>query len=46
MDRWQVVKSGISVQICSTIEEAEEVYAEHEADEIRRIECDEEAPST
>lgn len=37
MDRWQVIKNGVSVQICNTIDEAEKVYVEVEADEIRRI---------
>lgn len=41
MTRWQVLKDGIPVQLCSSSEEAEEVYAELEADEIRCIEEDE-----
>ena len=40
MERWQVIKNGIPVQLCDTIEEAEQVYAECDADEIRRIEDD------
>ena len=39
-DRWQVIKDGMPVQLCDTIEEAEKVYVEHEADEIRRIPAD------
>ena len=38
--RWQVLKNGTPVQICSTPEEADEVYLEHDADEIREIEDD------
>lgn len=38
MDRWQVLKDGVPVIMCSTIEEAEKEYIERDADEIRRIE--------
>lgn len=40
MDRWQVLKDGVPVILCSSIEEAEDKYAEYEADEIHRIEDD------
>lgn len=37
MDRWQVIKNSVPVQICDSIEEAEEVYAKYDCDEIRRV---------
>jgi hypothetical protein len=37
MDRWQVIKDGWPIRLCNTLEEAEEVYIEFEADEIRCI---------
>lgn len=40
MDRWQVVKDGMPVAVCATIEEAEKEYSMHDADEIRRIKDD------
>ena len=39
-DRWQVIKDGRPVQLCNTIDEAEKVYLEWDADEIRRIPAD------
>ena len=38
--RWQVLKNGIPWQMCSTPEEADKVYMEIDADEIREIEDD------
>jgi len=38
MTRWQVLRNGIPIAVCSSIEEAEDVYAEFEADEIEEIE--------
>ena len=37
-NRWQVIKDHMPIQICNTIEEAEKVYQEYDADEIRRVE--------
>jgi hypothetical protein len=37
MDRWQVIKGCVPVQLCDTIEEAEAVYQKYDCDEIRRI---------
>ena len=36
-DRWMVVKNGVPVQICNSIEEAEDVYCKYDCDEIRRV---------
>lgn len=41
-DRWQVIKDGVPVAVCSSIEEAERFYVEFDADEIRRIKSEEE----
>jgi len=38
--RWQVIKNGIPVGIYPTIEEAEEVYMQFDADEIVDLESD------
>lgn len=35
--RYQVLKNGIPICICNTPEEADEAYAENDADEIRTI---------
>ena len=40
--RFQVLKNGVPVAVCSSIEEAERFYVEFDADEIRRIKCKEE----
>ena len=36
-NRWQVVKDGISIAICSSPEEADDFYAMFDADEIREV---------
>lgn len=36
-DMWQVLKDGAPIGVYATIEEAENAYVEHDADEIRRI---------
>ena len=42
MDRWQVIKGCVPVEVCNTIEEAEAVYVKYDCDEIRRIADDDE----
>lgn len=42
MDRWQVIKGCVPVEVCNTIEEAEKVYVKYDCDEIRRITDDDE----
>lgn len=42
MERWQVIKGCVPVQLCDTIEEAERVYVKYDCDEIRRITDDDE----
>jgi len=44
MDRWQVIKGCVPVEVCNSIEEAEKVYVKYDCDEIRRITDDEEQP--
>lgn len=41
-DRWQVIKDGVPVAVCGTIQEAERYYLDFDADEIRRIKSEEE----
>ena len=37
--RWRILKDGVPVAVVAgSIEEAEKVYLEHDADELRRIE--------
>ena len=38
MTRWRVLLNGVPIAVCSSIEEAEDLYAEFEADEIEEIE--------
>jgi hypothetical protein len=40
MIRYQVLKAGIPIAICNTIEEADRWYATYDADEIVEIEDD------
>ena len=40
--RYQVLKNSVPVALCNTPEEADEMYLEHGADEIREIEGEEE----
>lgn len=40
--RYQVLKNRVPVAVCNTPEEADEMYLEYGADEIREIEEDEE----
>lgn len=42
MDRWQVIKGCVPVEVCNSIEEAEKVYVKYDCDEIRRITDDDE----
>lgn len=42
MERWQVIKGCVPVEVCNTIEEAEAVYVKYDCDEIRRITDDDE----
>lgn len=37
MEKWQILKDGVPVQVCTDINEAEKVYTSIDADEIRRI---------
>jgi len=38
-ERWRILKDGVPVAVVAgSIEEAEKVYLEHDADELRRIE--------
>lgn len=41
MERYQVLKNGIPVAVTATLEEAEDLYAKHDADDIREIEDEE-----
>ena len=43
MDRWQVIKDGMTIAVCGSIEEAEQAYCKHDADEIRRLKEDKDA---
>ena len=36
-ERWQLLKNGVPVMVCSSIEEAEDEYCKHDCDEIRKI---------
>ena len=40
MTRWQVLKDGIPVAVCSSAEEADEAYLAYDADEIIQIDDD------
>ena len=39
--RWQVLKNGMPVRVCGTEREADDAYAEFDADEIRPVEDEE-----
>ena len=43
MDRWQIMKDGVPIAVCNSIEEAEAKYQEYDGDEIRRISDEEDA---
>lgn len=36
-ERWQLLKNGVPVMVCSSIEEAEDEYCKHDCDEMRKI---------
>lgn len=36
-ERWQLLKDGVPVMVCNSIEEAENEYCKHDCDEMRRI---------
>lgn len=36
-ERWQLLKNGVPVMVCSSIEEAENEYCKHDCDEMRKI---------
>lgn len=36
-ERWQLLKDGVPVMVCNSIEEAEDEYCKHDCDEMRRI---------
>ena len=39
-ERWQLLKNGIPVMVCSSIEEAEDAYCKYDCDEMRKIESE------
>ena len=43
-DRWMVVKGNVPMQICNSIEEAEDIYHKYDCDEIRRVDGSYEPP--
>lgn len=36
-ERWQLLKDGVPVMVCNSIEEAENEYCKHDCDEMCRI---------
>ena len=36
-ERWQLLKDGVPVMVCNSIEEAEDEYCKHDCDEMRRV---------
>ena len=36
-DRWQLLKDGVPIMVCNSIEEAEKEYRKYDCDEMRRI---------
>ena len=36
-ERWQLLKDGVPIMICNSIEEAEKEYCKYDCDEMHRV---------
>ena len=36
-ERWQLLKDGVPVMVCNSIEEAEDEYCKYDCDEMRGV---------